>query len=116
MNNREANFEKNLKRLLKASCGPEVAVTPAVRERLRAALTLMLHRRLQPAEFPESILGAITALVLLVFIVCAWPGATTLARGVPGGPILALLIVNLVGIPFASLVIILRRKYARMEA
>jgi hypothetical protein len=115
MSDREANFEQNLGRLLRASCGPEVDVTPAARERLHAEFALMVHRRLQPAEFPETALAFLTALILLPWIVwaaCAWGGAGSLAARVLNGPILALIVLNLTSIPVAGLVIVLRRKYA----
>lgn len=115
MKNRKVYFEENLKRLLQASCGTEVAVTSAMRERLHARLIHMLHRRSQPAEFPESVLGFLTGLIFLpclAWAACAWWGTVDLAGCVLNGPILALVIINLIGIPIASLTIILRRKYA----
>lgn len=112
MNNREDDFERNLGRLLKASCGPEAALSPAERERLRARLVQRLKRRQQTAEFPERILGAITVLFVLVFAVCAWREAPLLVRGIFSGPVLILTIVNAVGILTAGLVIVLRRKHA----
>lgn len=115
MNDPETNFEQNLARMLQASCGPETRVTPGARERLRHELAATLRHRLQPAEFQATALGLLTALVLLLFAAwsaCAWPGAAGLAGRLPSGPILALVVVNLVGIPVASLVIVLRRKYA----
>jgi hypothetical protein len=115
MNDHEANFEKNLGQLLKASCGPETGAPPAARERLRRELVSLLRHRRQPAEFPGAVLGLLTVLVLLLFAAwgaCAWPGGAGLVNGLPSGPISALVIVNLVAIPVASFVIVLRRKYA----
>ena len=115
MNDHETNFEQNLGRLIKASCGPETGVSSAARERLRRELADTLRHRRQPAEFPATALGLLAALVLLLFAIWgagAWPGAAGLAGRLPSGPILALVVVNLVGIPAASLVIVLRRKYA----
>ena len=115
MNDHETNFEQNLGRLMKASCDPETGVSPVARERLRRELAATLHHRLQPAEFPATALGLLTALVLLLFAAWgagAWPGGAGLAGRLPSGPLLALVIVNLAGIPVASLVIVLRGKYA----
>ena len=61
MNDHETNFEQNLGRLIKASCGPETGVSPAARERLRRELAATLRHRLQPAEFPATALGLLTA-------------------------------------------------------
>ena len=115
MSDHEINFEQNLGRLMKASCGPETGLSSAARERLRRELAATLRHRLQPTEFPATALGLLTAFVLLLFAAwgaCAWPGTAGLAGRLPSGPILALVAVNLVGIPVASLVIVLRRKYA----
>jgi hypothetical protein len=115
MNDHETIFEQNLGRLFKACCGPESSVAPVARERLRRELVARLRPRLQPEEFPAPALGFVTTLVLFLFATwgaCAWPGTARLGGSVLNGPILALLVVNLIGIPVASLVVVLRRKYA----
>ena len=113
MNEQGDTFEQNLGRLLRASCGPETRVTPAVRERLRQELAAALCARLKLAEFPGFVLGMLTCLVLLfggVWGVAAWLGGAGLPGGSSGGPFAALVVVNLLAIPVASVVIILRRK------
>ncbi len=115
MNDRETHFDCNLGRLLRASCGPETAVRPAARERLRRELVAMLQRHVQPAEFPVAALGFLTVALSLLFAAwgaSAWTGVARSVGWGPAGPILALVLVNLVGIPVASLVVVLRRRYA----
>ena len=114
MNDGETNFEQNLGRLLQASCGPETRVTPAMRERLRHELAATLGAHPQPAEFAGAALAALTC---LVFLLCAawslraWPGGTGLPAKFSTVPVMVLILVNMLGIPVASLVIVLRRKY-----
>jgi hypothetical protein len=114
MNEPEANFEKNLERLLPASCGPETRVSPAVRERFGRQLAAMLPARPRPAEFPGALLAALTGLMLLfcaTWGVAAWPSGAGLLRNFPTVLILVLVVVNVMGLPVASLIIVLRRKY-----
>jgi hypothetical protein len=114
MNDRETNFEQNLGRLIKASCGPENYASSDARERLRRDLAATLHQRLQPVEFPAASLGLLTVMVLLLLASCglsSWRGSHELAGRLLNSPMLTLVIVNMACIPIASLIIILRRKY-----
>lgn len=114
MNDREANFEENLRRLLRASCGPETRVTPAARERLCHELAVTLGARPQPAEFAGTALAALTCLVLLLcaaWSLRAWTGCAGLPANFTTVPVMVLILVNMLAIPVASLVIVLRRKY-----
>lgn len=113
MNEQGDSFEQNLGRLLRASCGPEARVTPAERERLRQELASAFCARPKPTEFPGVVLGILTCLVLLfggAWGVAVWVGGAGLPGGSPGAPFAALVVVNLLAIPVASVVIILRRK------
>lgn len=110
MNDHETNFEQNLARMLKASCGPGTRVTPDARERLRHELAATLRVRRQPSEFPGAALAALSLLVLLLWA-AAWPGGAGLPGKFPAVPVMVLAVVNLAGIPIASLVIVLRRRY-----
>lgn len=115
MNDREINFEQNLGRLLRTSYGPEVRSTPAVRDQLRQRLLAEFHPCLRRAEFPTSVLGVLSG--ALFVLAAAWV-ASGLSRGLSltsqgaSAPFAALVLLNVLCMPVASLVIILRRKYA----
>lgn len=115
MNNHETNFEQNLARLLQASCGPDALPSPAAKEQLRRKLLAAQCSQRQSGEFPATALGLLTALVFALLAICglfAAAGATGLAAHLANSPLLAVVAVNVFGIPFASLAIVLRRKYA----
>jgi len=113
MNNRETSCEQNLGRLLQASCGAEARVTPAARHQLRQRLLAECRAQSAPAEFPAVMLGVLTCVLLLLVAGGALAG---LGRGsLPASstalaPFCALVLLNLLCLPVASLVIILRRK------
>ncbi len=115
MSDRETNVERNLRRLLQTSFGPEVRTNPAMREQLRQTLLAELRPWFRSVEFPKGVLGALSGALLLP--VAAW-AASGLSHGLSLAahrawePFAALVLLNLVSLPIASLVIILRRKYA----
>lgn len=110
MNDRETHFEQNLQRCLQASCGPESRLTPVTREQLRRELVRAVVTRGQPGPtgFPISALAVLTGFLCLLGI--AW-GASGARGSIHTSPFVVLMLVNLAGLPVASLVIVLRRKY-----
>ena len=111
MNNEEASYEQNLGRLLQVSCGAEARVTPAARDRLRRRLSA--ECRAAPAEFPAVVLGVLTCILVLRAAGSAaaslHPGSL-LANATAFSPFGALVLVNFLCLPVASLVIVLRRR------
>jgi uncharacterized BrkB/YihY/UPF0761 family membrane protein len=113
MNPPESQFDRNLERLIRSSFGPETRLTPSAREQLRQRLSTAWREKRRPKEFPAGILALFSSLILLLagadFLSLAntslrWPESFTL------NPVGLLVLVNLVCLPIASLVIILRRK------
>jgi len=113
MNNRETSWEQNLGRLLQASCGAEARVTPAARHQLRQRLLVECRAPSAPAEFPAVVLGVLTCVLLLLLAggVLAGLGRGSLpASSTALGPFCALVLLNVLCLPVASFVIVLRRK------
>jgi len=110
MNDREAHFEQNLQQCLRAGCGPETRLTPVAREQLRRELARAIVTRDQPEPtgFPITVLAVLTGFLWLLGV--AW-GASGLRGSIHTSPFMLLMLVNLAGLPVASLVIVLRRKY-----
>jgi hypothetical protein len=115
VSDRDTNFEQNLGRLLQTACGPQARAKPAMRDQLRQTLLAELRPQFLRVEFPTSILGVLSGALLL--LVAAW-AASGLGRGLSltshsaWFPFAALVLLNLLCMPVASLIIILRRKYA----
>lgn len=113
MNNQETSWEQNLGRLLRASCGAEARLGPTARHQLCQRLLAECRVRSAPAEFPAVVLGVLTCVLLLLVAGGALAG---LGRGsLPASssalaPFCALALLNLLCLPVASLVIVLRRR------
>ena len=113
MNDRETFCEQNLGRLLQASCGAEARVTPAARHQLRQRLLAECRAQSVPAEFPAVVLSGLTCVLLLLVAGGALAGlgwGSLPASSTALAPFCALVLLNLLCLPVASLVIILRRK------
>jgi hypothetical protein len=113
MNQKESHFDRNLERLIHASCGPETRLTPFAREQLHRRLSAALREKRRQDEFPAGILAFFSSVILLL-------AATSLLSFLNMGvrlpqsfglnPVGLLVLVNLACLPIASLVIILWRK------
>jgi hypothetical protein len=114
MNDRETVFENNLERLLLRSCGRNTRATAAMERTLRREWR-SVRSQAQAAEFPNWVLGVMSGALVMVAVLGAalgWNGRW-LAVNSPGiSPFGTLVLVNLVCLPVASLVIVIRRRYA----
>ena len=110
--------EENAARLIGAALGPDARPSPATRSRAFAQL-LAESRRLHPATFPDR---ALALLIGALALMAAWivvQGAGLAPSGANGGGeqgamfvvVAAVLAVNLVMVPVAGAVIILRRRH-----
>jgi hypothetical protein len=107
----EDHLEENTKRLLRAALGSEARPSPKVRTRTFMLLT-RLARTKTPA-FPDT---ALALLGCLVFIGAVWLAGRcisldSITAALTSSHLLAILLaLNLIVMPFAGLVIILRRR------
>lgn len=108
-------FEANLERLLQSTCGPAVRATSAMGTKLRREWLAEVRRQTRPPEFPTAVLWVMSGVLALIAIISVVSRSTygwsllNLAITEPFG---VLVLANLLCLPAASLVIILRRKYA----
>lgn len=113
MNQQESQSDRNLERLIRASCGPETRMTPLAREQLHRRLSAALRKKRRHEEFPTGILALFSGIVLLLtatsfFSLLNRSIRLPLSFGL--NPVGLLVLMNLACLPIASLVIILRRK------
>ena len=116
MNHPETPFEDNLERLLQRSCGPNVRATTAMQAKLRREWLAEVRPQARLAEFPTGVLGVMSGVLAIFAVLCAaslWSGGWRAVNSPAVTPFSMLVLVNLLCLPVASLVIILRRRYAR---
>ena len=114
MNHKETSYERNLGPLIRGSCGPDIRVTPNARRQLRQRLLNEYCVRSAPDEFPQLVLSILTGVLLMLVIGGVWT-----SRGRDWWPInstvlsllVALVGLNLLCLPTAGLIIILRRRW-----
>jgi hypothetical protein len=114
MNPQESQSERNLERLIRASCGPETRLAPLAREQLHQRLSAALREKRRPEEFPARWLALFSGLILLLAATSflpLWNTGVRLPQSFGLNPVGCLVFVNLACLPIASLVIILRRKH-----
>lgn len=102
--------EENTARLIGAALGPDARPSPAARTRALAQL-LSESRRLHAATFPDR---ALALLIGALALMAAWVGGQGAGGGEQGAMLVvaaAVLAVNLVMVPVAGAVIILRRRH-----
>jgi hypothetical protein len=117
MTDEETFYEQNLGRLIRASCGPETRVTPFARHQLRDQLETESRARSAGAEFPAVVLGVLTGVLLLLVIGGVWTGwgrGSLPANRAVWSPFCVLVLLNLLCLPAAGLVIILRRRWSHV--
>lgn len=113
MNNKKTSYEQNLARLIQAGCGSETRVTSCARRQLRQRLLAEYHNRPVPDEFPKVVLGILTGILLLLAMGDVWAGLSRDWLPVDYAalsPFFALFLLNLLCLPAAGLIIILRRR------
>ncbi len=119
MNDPETVFERNLERLLQKSCGPNARATAAMAAQLRRAWLAEARPQPLPAEFPIGVLGFLSAVLALLGMlagVSGWSRGWSALGSVAMAPFGVLMLVNLLCVPVAGLVIILRRRNERAYA
>ena len=102
--------EENAARLIGAALGPDARPSPATRSRAFAQL-LAESRRLHPATFPDR---ALALLIGALALMAAWVAVQGAGDSEPGAMLVVVavvLAVNLVMVPVAGAVIILRRRH-----
>jgi hypothetical protein len=115
MSDPNPTFEANLERLMQSSCGPNVRTTAAMKDDLRHAFLANLRLQPRAAEFPTPVLwlmGGVLALIAMVLAAPHWSSGWPVVYSPLTEPFGLLVLVNLVCLPIAALVIIIRRKYA----
>jgi hypothetical protein len=117
MDNEDRLLEDNIARLIRAGYGPEVRPNARVRERVFARLASQVRSGSAAAEFPASIIGLLFGALGLMAIWLAAPmiGVAARVTSVPSIAIVsAVLLVNLVSVPVAAIIIVIRRRYAQI--
>lgn len=111
----ENRQEANVARLIRAGFGPASRPSPHAGEQAFRRLVIEWRAQQAGAGFPDRIVVLLTGVLLLMG---AWltvqvvgPGVSPLTA-VPAIVVVGLLAANLVLVPVASLVIVLRRRYA----
>ena len=114
MSHEETSYEQNLGRLIQAGCGPETRVTPSVRYRLRRQWLNEYPTRSAPDEFPQVVLGLLTGVLLLLVLGGTWAGwehGWLPVNSAAASLMVALVGLNLLCLPTAGIIVILRRRW-----
>lgn len=105
------HLQENTERLMRAAMGDEARLSPKVRSQMLAQLAR--HLRQQRPVFPDSalaLLGSLAAIVAMWWIVRGLP-LNALTPALAAQQLMRFVgILNLIVIPFAGLVIIMRRR------
>ncbi|MGA2062404.1 MAG: hypothetical protein ABSG67_18125 [Thermoguttaceae bacterium] len=108
------HIEENLSRLILAGFGPESRPDPRARARVFQYLAEHLPGRQSARAFPERSMLALVGILILMAVCLAvqphWTGIPP-SMSLPNLIVGIVLILNLVFIPIASVVIVLRRRY-----
>ncbi len=117
MKSDNSQLEKNVKRLLGAALEERIRPSPEARSETLSMLTNLVHAR--RTDFPEPVLGILGVLILLGAILWLGGAASYQSTNVP--PVLLYLLqflgaLNLLTIPFAGLVIFIRRRSSNVSA
>ena len=114
MNVPSDHTDENLARLIQAGFGPESLPDLRARARVFQCLAEHLPGRQSAAIFPQGILLALVGILILLAVCLAaqphWTGIPP-SMSLPNLIVGIVLILNLVFIPIASIVIVLRRRY-----
>ena len=111
MKTNQEHLEENTKRLIRAALGGGAQPSPKVRSRSLALLTRQVLRK--PSAFPDMALAMLGGLALIMAGLCAARYASLdsiEAALTPTHLVTVVLAFNMVTIPFAGLVIIMRRR------
>ena len=111
MKTNETHLDENTARLLRAAVGDEARLSPKLSSQMLARLTL--HLRQQSSAFPNSalaVLGGLVAMVAVWWIGRSLPLNSLTPALASQQLVLFVGILNLIMVPFAGLVIIMRRR------
>lgn len=114
MNSEETSFERNLARLIQASCGPETRVTSSAGQQLRQQLLTECSHRTAQDEFPKVVLGILTGIILLLTAGGVWAGLGHNCLPVDYvvlSPFIVPVLLNFLCLPAAGLIVILHRRW-----
>ncbi|HEY4761664.1 MAG TPA: hypothetical protein VIH42_13880 [Thermoguttaceae bacterium] len=114
MNDSLDHLEDNLARLIQVSYGAESRPNLGAHERTFKYLADNLHSRQSAAVFPEQIVVALVGMLILLaaWLVSQvdWTGMR-LSTTLPCLVVACVVLLNLLFIPIASIVILIRRRY-----
>ncbi len=114
MHNGERYHEDNIARLIQPALAPEARPDPLTREQTWRRLETLLHAKRTPTAFPD---WALVVLAGILALMAAWLANQIFAGDVsmamsPSFIVIALLLAfNLVCMPIAAVVIVIRRRY-----